>query len=210
MVGELGSGGCSDLSAVGFAHCSGNSWNGWERYTQEIFLGSLHTTGTAWMAAVLLFSYSCLLKSTVKSNFKQLDHTEYINTCILASCNNPISMNPWWTNRISQAYFIFQMKQSRLFLWISMFIFSQWVRFLLGEGTIIVLRLRIAMETPPDLLQIFKINLLQPAILFHFLRSAWFLYGGTVYAHVSSLYSTRVDPQTLNQHVSLHDYVMRN
>ncbi|GAB0187494.1 hypothetical protein GRJ2_001214700 [Grus japonensis] len=30
VVGELGHGGCSDVSAVGFAQCPGNSWNGWE------------------------------------------------------------------------------------------------------------------------------------------------------------------------------------
>jgi len=42
------------------------------------------------------FFHSSLLKSTVESNFKHLDNTEYINTCILASCNNSmVSMTLW-------------------------------------------------------------------------------------------------------------------
>lgn len=69
--------------------------------------------------------HSSPVKSTVESNFKHLDHTEYINTCVLSSCNNSmISMTPWWTNRISQAYFAFQMGQSWIFYWISTLIFS--------------------------------------------------------------------------------------
>lgn len=71
------------------------------------------------------FFHSSPLKSTVESNFKHLDHREYINTCTLARCNNSvISMTPWWANRISQACFIFQMGQSWIFFWISTFILS--------------------------------------------------------------------------------------
>lgn len=57
LVGELGSRSGGDLSAVGLAQCHGNSWNGWEWCTQEIFLGPLHSAGRGWIAAVLLMSF---------------------------------------------------------------------------------------------------------------------------------------------------------
>lgn len=104
-------------------------WELWERmgmmYTGDIPGVITHHRKSLDCSGPINFLHSSPLESTVESNFKHLDHTEYINTCILAGCNNSmISMTPWWMNRISQAYFIFQMGQSWVFFWISTLIFS--------------------------------------------------------------------------------------
>lgn len=125
LVGELGSRSCGDLSAGAYTM----PWELLERmgmmYTRDIPGAITQCWKRLDHSSPINVFHSSPVKSTVESNFKHLDHTEYINTCVLSSCNNSmITMTPWWTNRISQAYFVFQMGQSWIFYWISTSIFS--------------------------------------------------------------------------------------